>query len=92
MTSTEQLLASEAELRQQLESESSPALDKLRAEAPAMRTSHLIVLLTDAKAFTRVLDEDGDLGALDAARVERLVAAGMLAVCDEIDRRFPPRG
>lgn len=92
MTMTHLLLTEDAELRRQLDAESTPALRELRAAVPATRASYLITLLTDPKALTTLLDESGELSALDGERVEVIVAAALLAICDEIDRRIPARG
>lgn len=66
-----------------------PELDKLREDVKTMRTSELIVLIAHADQVEKRVFDDDDLDRYSRDEEYLLLAAAMLAVGDEVDRRFP---
>lgn len=77
----------EEQMREYLNSVQSVRLDELRESLRTMRTSELLVWFTNPAVVAGTLGQDTD--ATEPQELQLLVAAAMLALSDEIDRRLP---
>ena len=64
-----------------------PALREIRANVVTMPTSKLFMMLANLEIFFETMEERAPL----EADFEKIVAAGVIALNDEIDARIPPR-
>lgn len=62
----------------------SPWLDEFRGSLPSRRTSELLTWI----AHPHTVDRGPDGQATDASLI---LAAALVAICDELDVRIPPR-
>jgi len=75
----------ESEAREYLANQTSPKLDAFRATLRTERTSNLIAYYTSPEALLNLVDDS----FLSDEEVKLLIAAAVVAVGDEIDRRIP---
>jgi hypothetical protein len=64
-----------------------PALREIRANVAAMPTSQIVMLLSNLDVFFETMEERAPY----EVDFEKIVAAGVIALNDEIDVRVPPR-
>ena len=66
-----------------------PKLDTFCASLPTMRASDLFSYIADHTALRNALIDDDDAAITDIERTKLVLYAAVLAIKDQIDRRFP---
>jgi hypothetical protein len=79
----------EAEVRKVLEGLKTPTLDRLRENVRQMRTSAILELTTTPSKLIQRLDLSPSPFGNNAQQEQAIVAAALLTLTDEIDRRIP---
>lgn len=72
-----------------------PWLDAFRSSVPSRRTSELATWLSHPSTLDRQLDAAcvaGELPGTSNLDQSAILAAALVAICDELDIRLPPRG
>lgn len=89
MTEEDAAKFTEAESRRMLAAVTTPALEKLRIDVRAMRTSEIVLGLGHSQELSKRLLTDEDLDKYGAADEMLIMGAAIVALGDELDRRIP---
>jgi len=79
----------EEEVRQMFGAITAPTLAAFRTQIRSMRTSEIIGLIVSSNVLAQKLLADDDLDTFNAQDEQLIMAAALLALGDEIDRRIP---